>query len=141
MQDNIPILRHTVSEAEAVSLNPLVLAFVGDTVQQLYVRTKLALNSQKKAGELHKLAVLEVKAVAQAEIVEKLLPLFTEEETDIFKRARNTHYNTSAKNASIGEYKKASGFEAVLGYLYLTGKHERLETLLSVSADEESNSK
>ncbi len=134
MQDYIPFLKNTISETEAAALNPLVLAFVGDSVQQLYVRTKLALGCDKKAGELHKLAVKEVKAEAQAEIVEKLLPIFTPEETDIFKRTRNTHYNTSAKNASIGDYKKASGFEAVLGYLYLTGKHERLEELLKINA-------
>lgn len=133
MQDNIPFLYNTVSAADASMLNPLVLAFIGDSVQQLYVRTKLALGCDKKAGELHKLAVQEINAVAQAETVQKLLPLFTDAEMDIFKRARNTHYTTAAKNASIGDYKKASGFEAVIGYLYLIGQHERLGELLEKS--------
>lgn len=140
MKDNIPVNANPVSEAEAQDINPLVLAFVGDTVQQLYVRTKLALGCRKKSGELHKMATGEIKAVAQADIMDKLLPLLTDEETAVFKRARNAHYTTSAKNASIADYKKASGFEAVVGYLYLTGRHERLETLLTYSADNKENS-
>ena len=132
MQDTIPFLNTVISKAEADALNPLVLAFVGDSVQQLYVRTRLALNSQKKAGALHNLATLEIKAPAQADAAERLMPFLTEEETAVFRRARNAHYTTSAKNATIGDYKKASGFEALLGWLYLTGAHDRLNELLSM---------
>lgn len=135
--DNIPILQSTISKDEARNLNPLVLAFIGDSVQQLYVRTKLVVGSTKKTGELHKLAIKEIKAVAQADIVEHLLPYFNEEEVAIYKRARNSKANTTAKNASIAEYKKASGFEAVLGYLYLTGQHNRLNELLTYDLNEE----
>lgn len=137
MADNIPVLTNIISEREASSLNPLVLAFVGDGVQQLYVRTKLVIGSSKKTGELHRLASREIKAAAQADALEKLLPLFTAEETAVYKRARNTHYSTAAKNATLADYKKASGFEAVLGYLYLTGKHDRLSLLLKYSAEAE----
>ena len=122
MQDTIPFLTTIITKAEADEMNPLVLAFVGDSVQQLYVRT----------GALHKLATKEIKAEAQADKIEKLLPCLFEEEIAVYKRARNAHYSSSAKNASIGDYKKASGFEALLGYLYLTGNHDRLNELLSI---------
>ena len=132
MQDTIPFLTTIITKAEADEMNPLVLAFVGDSVQQLYVRTRLALSSDKKSGALHKLATKEIKAEAQADKIEKLLPCLSEEEVAVYKRARNAHYSSSAKNASIGDYEKASGFEALLGYLYLTGKHDRLNELLSI---------
>ena len=93
---------------------------------------RLAISSDKKSGALHKLATNEIKAEAQADKIEKLLPCLFEEEVAVYKRARNAHYSSSAKNASIGDYKKASGFEALLGYLYLTGKHDRLNELLSI---------
>jgi Uncharacterized protein conserved in bacteria len=136
LNDTIPVLNSVMSTADARSLNPLVLAFVGDSVQQLYVRTKLVESSSGKSGALHKLAVKEIKAVAQAEALERLLPLFTEEETAVYKRARNSKANTTAKNASVADYKKASGFEAVLGFLYLSGQHERLAFLLNVNNEE-----
>lgn len=135
MINYIPSLNSSMPAGDAKQLNPLVLAFVGDSVQQLYVRTRLAAGSTKKAGELHKLAVREVKAVAQADILLKLLPALTEEEMDIYKRARNSKPSTIAKHASVIEYKMASGFEAVLGFLYLTGRSERLAQMLDSSAE------
>lgn len=135
--DNIPILKSTITVDQARNLNPLVLAFIGDSVQQLYVRTKLVVGSTKKTGELHKLAIKEIKAEAQADIVNHLLPHFNEEELNIYKRARNSKANTVAKNASIADYKRASGFEAVIGYLYLTGQHERLYKLLTYDFNED----
>ncbi|MEG1613372.1 MAG: ribonuclease III domain-containing protein [Clostridia bacterium] len=136
MTDNIPVLNSVIPKSEAVNQNPLVLAFIGDSVQQLYVRTKLVVGSTKKTGELHKLAIREIKAVAQAETLDHLLPLFNDDEMAIYKRARNSKANTIAKNASVADYKKASGFEAVLGYLYLIGEHDRLNELLSYKPEE-----
>lgn len=107
MQDTIPFLTTIITKAEADEMNPLVLAFVGDSVQQLYVRTRLAISSDKKSGALHKLATKEIKAEAQADKIEKLLPCLSEEEVAVYKRARNAHYSSSAKNASIGDYKKS----------------------------------
>ncbi len=121
-----------MTEKEILSLNPLVLAFVGDSVQQLMVRTKLASTSTAKAGELHKLQSEQIKASAQAKYMDEIMSILTEEEIAVFKRARNTHMNTMAKNASVADYKKASGFEAVIGYLYLLGKNERLEELFEI---------
>ncbi len=129
MKVYLPIAKEYLSEKEILGLNPLVLAFVGDSVQQLMVRTKLASTSTAKAGELHKLQSEQIKASAQAKYMDEIMSILTEEEIAIFKRARNTHMNTMAKNASVADYKKASGFEAVIGYLYLLGKNERLEEL------------
>lgn len=129
--DYAPSLINTISCAEAKQLNPLVLAFVGDSVQTLYVRTKLTMSANQKAGGLHKLASLEVCATAQADAVQSLIEIFTSDEADIYRRARNSKSKSAAKNADIIDYHKASGYEAVLGYLYLTGQHERLDYLLN----------
>ena len=132
MKGYLPIAKGFLTEKEILSLNPLVLAFVGDSVQQLMVRTKLASTSTAKAGELHKLQSEQIKASAQAKYMDEIMSILTEEEIAVFKRARNTHMNTMAKNASVADYKKASGFEAVIGYLYLLGKNERLEELFEI---------
>ena len=136
MIDYLPNLEIPVSKDQARLLSPLVLAFVGDAVQTLYVRTNLVLTTTLQTNELHKLTSEKVKAVSQAKQIDKLLDIFTEEELAIYKRGRNSSPNTIAKNASIAEYKKASGLEAVIGYLYLTGDHERLNNLLKISMEE-----
>lgn len=118
-------------------MNPIVLAFVGDSVQQLYVRTKLSLLHTDKSGSLHKMAVLEVKATAQAQAADTLLPLLTEEEAAVYRRGRNGKTPSVAKNASVGDYHKASGLESLFGYLYLTGKTERLAGLLKAAYEKE----
>ena len=132
MKVYLPIAKEFLTEKEILGLNPIVLAFVGDSVQQLMVRTKLASTSTAKAGELHKLQSEQIKASAQAKYMDELMSILTEDEIAIFKRARNTHMNTMAKNASVADYKKASGFEAVIGYLYLLGKNERLNQLFEI---------
>lgn len=129
MKGYLPIARPYLTDKEILELNPLVLAFVGDSVQQLMVRTKLACNTTAKAGELHKLQAEQIKASAQAKYMDEIMSILTEEEIAVFKRARNSHMNTIAKNATIADYKKASGFEAVIGYLYLLGRNERLQEL------------
>ena len=114
----------------ARNLNPVVLAFVGDAVYSLYVREKLVRGTDFKTGMLQKLASDKVSAHGQSGLAEKLLPLFTEEEADIFRRGRNAKKTTRSKHASVGEYNRSTGFEAVLGYLYLTGQYERIDFLL-----------
>ena len=120
----------------ANSLNPVVLAFVGDAVYSLFVREKLAFSHDAKANELNKLATREVKATAQAELIKKLLPLLTEEELGVYKRARNAKKTTRAKSASVAEYNMSTGFEAVLGYLYIIGNEERINFLLNEDNDQ-----
>ncbi len=125
-------LKNPVKKEEALALHPMSLAFVGDAVQSLYTRTRVTVGATlKKTGELHREVTQIVKAVAQAAEAEKLYDLFNEDEQDLFRRARNCKIQTSAKHADPAQYRKASGFEAVLGYLYLTGDTERLEKFLS----------
>ena len=119
-----------LSDKDAKQLNPIVLAFVGDAVHTLFVRQKLVLGSDAKAGELHKIASKSICATHQSRVADSILPFLTEDESDIFKRARNAHTHSAAKNAQLGDYKKASGFEAVLGYLYLTGQEDRLAEII-----------
>ena len=133
MLDYLPNFSSNISKEQAKQISPLVLAFVGDSVQTLYVRTNLVLNTTYSTNNLHKLTADKVKAVSQAKQVDKLLDIFTEDELAIYKRGRNSSPNTIAKNASVADYKKASGFESVIGYLYLTGEHERLNYLLEIS--------
>ena len=120
-------------------LNPLVLAFVGDSVQMLYVRSKLALSHDLKSGRLHLLATEVVNAAAQAKTYENIKEMLFEDELEIYKRARNSKTGSSAKNAKITEYRKATGLEAVIGYLYLTGNYDRLNIILLKSTQIENN--
>lgn len=120
-----------ISDSRARLLNPLVLAFVGDAVHSMYVRHELAVSSDAKAHTLHLLAANEVNASAQSEKAELLESILTEDELDIYRRGRNAKQHTMAKNAAVNDYKKASGLEALLGYLYLTGREERIKQLLS----------
>ena len=120
----------TVSEQKAKNLSPITLAFVGDAVYSLYVREKLVLSTDFSTGTLQKLTSSEVSAHGQSELLEKIQPLFTETENDIFKRGRNAKKGTRSKNASVAEYNRSTGFEAVLGYLYLTGQYQRISYLL-----------
>lgn len=122
-----------IEKKQAMDLNPLVLAFVGDSVQMLYIKTKLALSHDCKSGKLHTLAKESVNATAQAQTYEDIKDILTEEEMQVYKRARNSKTSSSAKNAKITDYRKATGFEAVIGYLYLTGQSGRLITLLDAS--------
>lgn len=117
--------------SRAYQLNAQVLAFIGDAVHTLAVRTKLVSQHDNKSGALHTMATGEVSAVAQAKHYDRVAALLTEEEQAIFRRGRNANVKSMAKNASAGEYMKATGFEAVLGFLYLVGEQERLLELIS----------
>ncbi len=131
----IPENKQIISINKVREMSPLVLAYIGDAVHSLYSREKYALSTTYKPNKLHVLVSNEVKAKAQAEKIEALMDKLTEEEKEIFMRARNTHVNTIAKNASKGEYLEATGFEAVIGYLYLTGQQQRLEEILTDEKD------
>ena len=113
------------------NMNPIVLAFVGDAVYSLFVREKLVFGSDCKTGELNKLATSYVKATAQAEFIKEIMPLLTEEELAVFKRGRNAKKPSKSKSASVAEYNMSTGFEAVLGFLYMSGDYERLNIILN----------
>lgn len=130
-------LGEKMDRIKAKNLNPIVLAFVGDAVYSLFIREKLTFCCDSKTGELNKLTTKKVSAVAQAHFVNKILPLLTEEELGVFKRARNAKKTTKAKNASVVEYNNATGFEAVIGFLYIIGENTRLNYLLNIGEENE----
>ncbi|AVD41340.1 MULTISPECIES: Mini-ribonuclease 3 [Clostridioides] len=121
-----------MEKTELVTMSPLVLAYLGDTVYETYIREHLIRqNTQKKVNDLHKLAIKYVKAKAQATIIHEIEIELTEEESKIYKRGRNQKSNTSPKNADIIDYKHATGFEALVGYLYLNNEIERLQYIIN----------
>ncbi len=118
-------------------MNPVVLAFVGDAVYTLYVRRMLALLHTSHTGELNRCAAEKVSAHGQSEKLEKILPLLSEEEAEIYRRGRNAKKPTKSKNATVAEYVRSTGFEAVIGYLYLTGQEERIRELFFSESGED----
>lgn len=124
--DKIPL-----SELEAEQINPVVLAFVGDAVYSLYVRERLVRSGEGKVSEFQKAAANVVSARGQSVFLDKLLPLLSEKEQAVFRRGKNAKKATKSKNASNLEYSRSTGFEAVLGYLQLTGQESRIQELLS----------
>lgn len=118
-----------VPRERAKQLNPVVLAFVGDAAYTLFVRERLALSCACKTGELNRRASELVSAHGQSGSLERILPLLTEEEEGIYRRGRNAKKSTKSKNATVREYVRSTGFEALIGYLYLTGQSERIEEL------------
>lgn len=115
--------------------SPLALAFVGDSIYEAFIRAKLLLAANQSAAKLHRTAVSFVRAGAQALAMQALLPLLTEEEADIYKRGRNAHSHTVPKNADVTEYRAATGFEALVGYLYLSGQTDRLTHVMEQAYD------
>ncbi len=113
----------------ANSLSPQALAYLGDAALEVLVRRYLVGLSIGNGGTLSKLALDFVRATAQSAGMEKILPLLSEEEEYIFKRGRNAHGISIPKSASAIEYRRATGMEALFGYLYLCGRHERAEEL------------
>ncbi len=121
-----------MTEAEVKQINPVVLAFLGDAVFSLWVRERLVRSGAGRASDLQRAAANVVSARGQSAFLERVLPLLTQTETDIFKRGRNAKKPTKSKNASPSEYNRSTGFEAVLGFLHLTGNKARIEELLSL---------
>ena len=111
--------------------SPLTLAYIGDGVYELVIRTIVTEWGNRPVNDLHKLSTAYVKAEAQAEMIMAIRGELTEEEAEIFKRGRNAKPYTTAKNATRADYHKATGFEALMGYLYLTGQSDRMLYLIS----------
>ena len=120
----------SMERKDANQLSPLSLAFLGDGVFTLFIREYLINNHDAKSGALHLWANKFVCAKAQAKMIEVLLDELSDEEKDIARRCRNAHNTSKAKNAGLGEYKKATALEGVLGYLKLVGDDERLNYLM-----------
>lgn len=115
--------------ADVSSLSPLTLAFVGDTVFDLLIRSELVCEANRPVNTLHTMASKKVCAAAQAESMRKILPLLTEDETAVFKRGRNAHTGGIPKHASSADYHYATGLESLFGWLYLKGETDRIKEL------------
>ena len=118
-----------ISVTEANAMSSLALAHVGDAVYELLVRSMLASRGPAAVHDLHRQTVAYVRAEAQAQTMKRLLPLLNEEETAVYKRGRNSHVHGIPAHANPGEYHSATGLEALLGWLYLTGRQERIREL------------
>ena len=116
--------------------SPLTLAYIGDAIYELVIRTILVEKGNTQVNKLHKRASRLVKASSQSAMIEKLKPYLTEEEMGVFKRGRNAKAATMAKNATMSDYRRATGFEALMGYLYLTEQWERMLELMKIGIRE-----
>ena len=115
--------------------SPLTLAYIGDAIFDVIIRSILVSRGNTQVNNLHKRACAIVKAQTQADFADVLMDTFTEDEMNIYRRGRNSKPHTKAKNASTMEYLEATGFEAVIGYLYLTGNMDRICELINKGAD------
>ncbi len=121
---------------DITSYSPLALAFIGDAVYELVVRTLVVEDGNVSPKKLQQKATMYEKAVTQSKLADIIQDELTEDEKEIFRRGKNSSPHTKAKNASLQDYLKATGFEAVIGYLYLKGENERMLTLIKSSFDQ-----
>ncbi len=135
MEEGVTILEaikreFACKETDLRTYSPLALAYIGDAVFDLVIRTIVVERGNRSAGSLHKSTVNYVNARVQAQMIEALQEELSEEELAVYRRGRNAKPHTMAKNASGAEYRKATGLEALCGYLYLAGRQERMLALI-----------
>lgn len=132
LQNNMELIEKLSKQPNMMA--PLTLAYIGDSVYDVYIRTRLiAEHPDMPVHQLHVHAVKFVKAQAQCKIIHGIMDMLSEEEINIYKRGRNSKSHTTAKNASLVDYRHATGFEALIGYVYLKGEKERLEEILNAA--------
>lgn len=127
-----------IKKEDVIQMSPLVWAYMGDAVYEKYIREYVIRQGLCKNGLLHKKSIKYVSANGQVKILKKIEEKLTEEELDIVRRGRNSNPHSHAKNADIVDYKYATGFEALVGYLYLTEQKERLEEILKMCTEDSS---
>ena len=125
-----------LSEKDWKMYSPLTLAYIGDAAYELIIRTIFVKQANCQPQKLHQKVTSLVSAKAQSKMIESLLPVLTEEEAAIYRRGRNSKPYTKAKNASMTEYLEATGFEAVMGYLYLQREYNRMNELVLLGLEE-----
>lgn len=138
MEESLKMLKDMfgLEDTDIRTYSPLTLAYIGDAIYELVIRTILVEKGNTQVNKLHNRASRLVKASAQSAMIDKLKPHLTEEETAVFKRGRNAKSYTMAKNASMSDYRRATGFEALMGYLYLTEQWERMLELIKTGMEE-----
>lgn len=117
--------RFNIKKQDIRTYSPLTLAYIGDGVFDLIIRTVVVDKGNTSPNELHRHTSSIVKAHTQALMAEELMEELTEEEHDVYRRGRNAKSFTTAKNATVADYRKATGFEALMGYLYLEDRFDR----------------
>lgn len=125
-----------IKQGDINTYSPLVFAYVGDAVYELYVRTLLLSRGNAPVHKLHKRSIGFVKAKAQSDTIHKLMEILTPDEQHVVRRGRNAKSGTIPKNADVTDYKYATGFETLLGYLYIKGDYIRLLELMKVSTEQ-----
>lgn len=125
-----------IKPIDVMNLQPLVLAYIGDAIYEVYIRTMLIINNKANVNMLHKMSVKYVKAQAQSDIVRRIMDRLTSDEQDIVRRGRNAKSATVPKHAEITDYRYSTGYEALIGYLYLMDNTERLMEILTMSVEE-----
>lgn len=125
----------SLKDVEMVTYSPLTLAYIGDDAYDLVIRTFLLSQGNMQVNKINKRANSIVKAETQSKMIGFIEPMLTDEELAVYKRGRNAKSATTAKNASVNDYRRATGFEALMGYLYLLGRYERMIELIRVSLE------
>lgn len=125
-------MHQPMTVAEAKQYSPLALAFLGDSVYEILMRDRILRYANMPASQLHALKIQRVCAAYQAAAIERILPVLSEDEITIYKRGRNATGNSVPKNGNAADYHKATGLEALFGFLHLTGAEERLHTLFDL---------
>ena len=138
MEESVSVLQRKFRETFGIgpldlrNYSPLTLAYIGDAAYELVIRSIIVEQGKAPVNKLHKRSSRLVKAKTQAEAAARLMDVFTEEELAVYKRGRNARSHTMAKNAEMTDYRMATGFEAVMGYLHLKQDYERMVTLVSL---------
>lgn len=140
MEKSLTILENIKMQFQCVehdihTYSPLTLAYIGDCIFDLVIRSVIVLRGNRAVNSLHRAATRIVRAETQSAMIETLLADLTEEELAVYKRGRNAKSHSAAKNASLQDYRKATGYEALIGYLYLTGQLERAVELIKSGLD------
>ena len=126
----------TKNNKQIYELNAIKLAYMGDSVFSLYIRKHYIMSTDKKNADLNKCVNAIVCAKNQALLMDKIMPMVSGDEVDIVNRAKNLHFNNIAKNSTPEQYTKATQFEALLGYLYLTEQNDRLQNIIDISLED-----
>lgn len=137
MEESLTYLKEQfeLESRDIKTYSPLTLAYIGDGIYELVIRTILVTQGNCQPNKLHKRASQMVKASAQSEMMAILEPLLSEEELAIYRRGRNAKSATMAKNATMADYRRATGFEALMGFLYLQGEEKRMIELIKAGLE------
>jgi len=140
MEESLSFLKKITMTFQGTKINlqsysPLTLAYIGDSIFDLCIRTLVVEQGNRSPNSLHRDASRLVNAAAQSAMADAIMPDLTEEEVHVFKRGRNAKSYTTAKNATVVDYRKATGLEALFGYLYLKDETDRLLSLLKMGLE------